>query len=520
MPTAPEGQWQADGRTGPGAPGRVDGRPGAGGPWPTDRTAPGAGGAWTTPRASPDTWVPAAPARPAPRGRWRVIVPLLVGAPFFVLALVLFWLPHSSNSARQQDPAMQESDIVETEAVPWALEGEVAPVKQTPAPSDSWFKGAREAWKIDAPALKRGGFEQIAAYAANGSALITMQGANAWQSTIKGWDTSGAQPRELWAHTVQITDSPTIGAEEAGVWVGGTLFTDGYAINGQTGQIVSLTWMRSQGAGRRVNDLVVTSDGLLVACDPGPGQCTARKSDGSVVWTSSTGLKGHTMRGTALGGGDEWIWLDGGAGAASFVNARTGQVNEEHYGSTGPCWRAGARDGWLVACQTDTRITALHADGTSAGAFDAAHWPIPASPQGGCSNASTPVWAGAPTLDEAIAYYRDSDASPTLGTLTPTDCEHIEYASPTGASTTIDLSDDPERRAFTLGDFGRQLQRQLAISADGRVLAIGNSMLVDLTSGRRMDMASAGSPDLPLLATPGLMLAADRSGVIAIAPRE
>ena len=153
MPTAPEGQWQADGRTGPGAPGRADGRSRAGGPWPTDRTAPGAGGAWTTPRASPDTWVPAAPARPAPRGRWRVIVPLLVGAPFFVLALVLFWLPHSSNSARQQDPAMQESDIVETEAVPWALEGEVAPVKQTPAPSDSWFKGAREAWKIDAPAL-------------------------------------------------------------------------------------------------------------------------------------------------------------------------------------------------------------------------------------------------------------------------------------------------------------------------------------------------------------------------------
>ena len=45
-------------------------------------------------------------------------------------------------------------------------------------------------------------------------------------------------------------------------------------------------------------------------------------------------------------------------------------------------------------------------------------------------------------------------------------------------------------------------------------------MLVDLTSGRRMDMASVGSPDMPLLATPGLMLAADRPGVRAIAPRE
>lgn len=520
MPTPPEEQWQADGLPGPGAPGGANGRAPAGGPRPTGRTAPDSGGAWTTPQASPDTWVPEAPARPGPRRRWHMIAPLLAAVPFFAAALGLFWLAHSSHSARQWDPAMQDSDIVETEALPWALEGEVAPVEQTPAPSDSWFKGAREAWKIDAPALSRGGFEQTTSYAANGSTLITLQGANAWQSTIKGWDIGGAQPRQLWAHTVQITDSPTIGAEEAGVWVGSTLFADGYAINGRTGQIVSLTWMRSQGSGRRVNDLAVTADGLLVACDPSPGQCSARKSDGSVVWASSTGLKGHTMRGTALGGGDEWIWLDGGAGAVSFVNTRTGQVNEERYGSTGPCWRAGARDGWLIACHGDTRITAFQADGTPAGVFDAAHWPVPASPEGECSNADTPVWAGTPTLDEAIAYYRDSDASSTLGTLTPADCEHIEYTSPTGASTTIDLSDDPERRAFTLGDFGQQLQKQLAISADGRILAIGNSMLVDLTSGRRMDMASVGSPDMPLLATPGLMLAADRPGVRAIAPRE
>ena len=510
MPTPPEGQHQADGRSGPGAPR---------GPRPQDRTAPDSGAAWTTPPASPDTWVPDPPARPAPRGRWRAVVPLLVGAPVLA-ALALFWLARPPDGGQQHGPAEQESGIVESGALPWALEGEAAPAGRTPVPSGSWSNGAREAWTINAPAIKRGDSEQTTRYAANGTTLITLQGANAWQNTIKGWDIGGAQPRQLWAHTVQITDSPAIGAGEADVWVGGTLFADGHAINGRTGQIVSLTWMRSQGPGRRLNDLAVTADGLLVACDPGPGQCSARKSDGSVVWTSSTGLEGHTMRGTALGGGDEWIWLDGGAGTASFVNARTGRVNEGRYGSTGPCWRAGARDGWLVACQTDTRITALHADGTSAGAFDAAHWPISTRLEGECSDASAPVWAGAPALDQAIAYYRDSDASPTLGALTPADCAHIEYASPAGASTTIDLSEDRGPGAFVLGGFGLELPERPALSADGRVLAIGASVLVDLATGRPVDVASAGPSDPPSLVAPGLVLAADKSGVRAVVPQE
>ena len=91
-----------------------------------------------------------------------------------------------------------------------------------------------------------------------------------------------------------------------------------------------------------------------------------------------------------------------------------------------------AADGWLVACEGDSQIRALAADGTPAGAFDAAHWPVSTRSKHECSDASVPVWGQEPTLAQATAYYRDSDAAATRGVLTPADCGHIEYQAPTG----------------------------------------------------------------------------------------
>ena len=117
-------------------------------------------------------------------------------------------------------------------------------------------------------------------------------------------------------------------------------------------------------------------------------------------------------------------------------------------------WRAPAADGWLVACEGDSQIRALAADGTPVGAFDAAHWPMSTRSKHECSDASVPVWDQEPTLAQATAYYRDSDASATRGVLTPADCGHIEYQAPDGATTILDLTGDDGQRAFTLGDSG------------------------------------------------------------------
>ena len=182
------------------------------------------------------------------------------------------------------------------------------------------------------------------------------------------------------------------------------------------------------------------------------------------------------------------------------------------------CWRAPAADGWLVACEGDSQIRALAADGTPAGAFDAAHWPVSTRSKHECSDASVPIWGQEPTLAQATAYYRDSDASATRGVLTPADCGHIEYQGPDGATTALDLTGDDEQRAFTLGDSGGELQSQLTVSDGGQVLAIGNSVLIDLTSGQYMDFAGS-APNRPVLIAPALMLTTTDTNLTAIAPR-
>ena len=135
-----------------------------------------------------------------------------------------------------------------------------------------------------------------------------------------------------------------------------------------------------------------------------------------------------------------------------------------------------------------------------------------------CSDASVPVWGQEPTLAQATAYYRDSDASATRGVLTPADCGHIEYQAPDGATMTLDLTGDDEQRAFTLGDSGGELQDQLSFSDDGRVLAIGDSVLIDLTTGQYMDFADS-APDRPALIAPALMLTKTDTNLTATAPR-
>ena len=182
------------------------------------------------------------------------------------------------------------------------------------------------------------------------------------------------------------------------------------------------------------------------------------------------------------------------------------------------CWRAPAADGWLVACEGDSQIRALAADGAPAGAFDAAHWPVSTRSKHECSDASVPIWDQEPTLAQATAYYRDSDASATRGVLTSADCGHIEYQAPDGATTALDLTGDDEQRAFTLGDSGGELQDQLSVSDDGRVLAIGNSVLIDLTTGQYMDFAGS-APDRPALIAPALILTKTNTNLTATAPR-
>ena len=193
-----------------------------------------------------------------------------------------------------------------------------------------------------------------------------------------------------------------------------------------------MSWLRQDGPGCGDKDLIATTGPLLVACDPGTGGCTGHSADGDVMWEASTGVRDYVVRGSAASGGGEWIWLDGLREPGVFLNTATGEVKRAERRATGKCWSTRAVDGWLVACEGDPQIASFAADGTSVGAFGAARWPISTRGEGECSDAGVPVWQGAPTLDEAIAYYRDGDESRTLGTLTAADCGHVEYRTPGG----------------------------------------------------------------------------------------
>lgn len=503
------GNWQSDGQP----------ATGGAGPW-------GAPNGPTVRRGAPSA-IPAqvgmysTPLTPTNRRRKRpMIIGVVVALPFLVVACLLFWSAHSSNQQRQNDPALQASDVQKTDHVPWAVQGDIRMPGDAITPSDDWINGIGSAWTIEEPAWSSGSFSYRVAYATNGALVITSQNANTWQSTLKGWDISGDQPRQLWSHTVQDNDKPDLDAEEKGVWVGNTLFIDEYAINGDTGDIASISWLRSEKSSRtNGNDLVVTPDLVLVACDPGTGECSAHTADGTQLWTASTGLSSYTLRGTAQTGGHTWIRLDAGTGRSAFVNTATGETKSATYGSGDSCWHAAASDGWLIACQGDAEITAFTADGESAGTFAATYWPLSTRGKSECSDATTPVWAQTPTLAQATAFYRDGDISGTRGALTPTDCGNIVYQAPDGTTTDLDLTRDINQRAFTLGDLGGVLQKQLAISDSGKVLVIGNAVFVDLTSGAYMGSVSDDHLDWPLLSAPGLVLLKDDTGIVAYKPR-
>ena len=491
---------------------------GGAGPWgaPDGPTArPGAPGAVPTQVGMYST-----PLTPKNRRRkGPIIVGVVLALPFLFLACVFFWAAGSSERERQKDPALQPSDIAATDSIPWALQGDIRMPGDAITPSDAWINGIDSAWSIDEPAWAGSSTTIRVAYATNGSLAITSQNVNTWQSAIKGWDISADQPRQLWSHTVQNNDAPYLD-DDKGVWVGNTLFMDEYAINGDTGDIVAVNWLRSQKGGpTNGNDLVVTPELALVACDPATGECSAHTADGTQLWTASTGLLHYQLRGTARTGGHMWIWFEEGTGRSAFVDTATGQVKSTTHGSGEACWRTAASDGWLMACQGDTEITAFTADGESAGTFTATYWPLSTRAKSQCSDATVPVWAQTPTLAQATAFYRDGDISATRGTLTPTDCGNIVYQAPDGTTTDLDLTRDSNQRAFVLGDLGGVLQKQLAISDSGKVLVIGNAVFVDLTSGAYMGSVSDDHLDWPLLRAPGLVLLKDDTGIVAYKPR-
>ena len=461
-------------------------------------------------------------AAPQPRAAWSTSRKLFVLVMFLIMLAFNLYLLHSINSSsssdwRQSDPWWQESDIVETDSVPWEVAGAVVRPDTAVVPSGQWLNGLQQAWGLDFPAAD-GGAEQNVRVSSNGSVLVTLERANLWQGTVKGWDVGGGAPRQLWSHTVQNRDSPDIGDERKSTWVGSTLFVGHYAVNADTGQIVSLTWMRQEAEAHSDKDLRVTADLMLVACDSSTGGCSGRRADGTVVWEASTGLAGTDMWGSAASTGHDWIWLGRASTSNVFLDGATGQVKTSSFEPVQRCWRAPAADGWLVACEGDSQIRALAADGTPVEAFDAAHWPVSTRSKHECSDASVPIWDQEPTLAQATAYYRDSDASATRGVLTPADCGHIEYQAPDGATTALDLTGDDEQRAFTLGDSGGELQDQLSVSDDGRVLAIGNSVLIDLTTGQCMG-PTGNAPDRPALIAPALILTKTNTNLTATAPR-
>ena len=156
-------------------------------------------------------------AAPQPRAAWSTSRKLFVLVMFLImLAFNLYSLHSISFSASsdwwQSDPSRQESDIVETDSVPWEVAGAVVRPDDAVVPSGQWLNGSQRAWGLDFPPAD-GGDDQFVRVSSNGSVLVTLERANLWQGTVKGWDVGGGAPRQLWSHTVQNRDSPDIGDE-------------------------------------------------------------------------------------------------------------------------------------------------------------------------------------------------------------------------------------------------------------------------------------------------------------------
>ena len=130
---------------------------------------------------------------------------------------------------------------MEADSIPWEVGGAVVRPDTAVVPSDQWLNGLQQAWGLDFPAAD-GSAEQFVRVSSNGSVLVTLERANLWQGTVKGWDVGGGAPRQLWSHTVQNRDSPDIGDERKSTWVGSTLFVGHYAvIDLTTGQCMGPT---------------------------------------------------------------------------------------------------------------------------------------------------------------------------------------------------------------------------------------------------------------------------------------
>ena len=469
--------------------------------------------------------LPGAPSPSAPRKGKGVGVAVALAVMLVCAALGASWLllrptggPQSGGAESAQSPggAVPSGEVPVSASIPWALEGQVRGVRETITPSDSWMTGSRRPWTLDTPA----GEGVPPRYATNGEVLITLHRSAAWTELMQGWDIRSGQARHLWSRALDLGDTLRIQSDDA-VWVGDTLFVDKHVINGATGEAVVLSWLGTTPSSTQ-RTLVVGPDRTLVACARAGNECQARDSEGNLLWKKSIGLRSKAeVRGTATLNGEQWIWLQQDNGKSSFVNTATGAVNTLDVGNGGICPEIGVADGWLVACGGGSQMTAFAADGGGREDFDASYWPISTRSSKECSDATVPIWGPSPTLDQAIAFYRDGDTSATAGTLTALDCDHLEYRAPgTGGAISIDITDDPSHKAFTIGDFGKELQRQLAVSEGRQVLAIGNSMLIDLASGQLMDLVGAGSPQNPRLVAPGLVIAAEDSGICGAVPRD
>lgn len=473
--------------------------------------------------APPSSRPPAGPT-PSTRKRGRAAGAVALIAVLVCAAVVaLWWLrpaggPQDPDGESAQSPggALLSGHVPVSSGIPWPLEGEVRGPRATITPSDAWMKGSRSAWALDTPVGER----IPPRYATNGEVLVSLHRSGARTELMQGWDIRSGQAQHLWSRELDVGDTLDIQSDDA-AWVGGTLFVDGHAINGATGEAVVLSWMKAKNPSDS-KTLVVAHGRVLVVCARTGNECQARDSQGNVLWRKSTGLRAEAeVRGTASLNGEQWVWLQQDNGKSSFVNTSTGASNTLEVGTGGLCTDIRADDGWLVACGESTQITAFAADGSGRQDFDAAYWPISTRGRSECSDATVPIWERTPTLERAIAYYRDGDTSATAGTLTAADCSHLEYRAPgTDGATSIDITNDRWHRAFTLGDFGSELQEQLAVSGSRRILAVGNSMLIDLTSGQLMDLAGAQNPQDPRLAAPDLVIAAEDSGIRAAVPRD
>ena len=99
-----------------------------------------------------------------------------------IMFALMFYDLHSRQSSsssdwRQSDPWWQESDIVETDSVPWEVAGAVVRPDTAVVPSGQWLNGLQQAWGLDFPAAD-GGAEQNVRVSSNGSVLVTLERAN------------------------------------------------------------------------------------------------------------------------------------------------------------------------------------------------------------------------------------------------------------------------------------------------------------------------------------------------------